>query len=81
MALWGTKDNLEGTDFSPAAPTSVVVAGTASSEFWTAQGSEFTGVPTGTTILLGTEPGEDGFASNRITTSSRPSPLWQNVCR
>lgn len=61
MALWGTKDNLEGTDFSPAAPTSVVVAGTASSEFWTAQGSEFTGVPTGTTILLGTEPGEDGF--------------------
>ena len=61
MALWGNKDNLVGADFSPAAPTSVVVAGTASSEFWTAQGSEFTGVPTGTTILLGTEPGEEGF--------------------
>lgn len=61
MALWGTKDNLVGGDFTPAAPTSVVVAGTASSEFWTAQGSEFSGVPTGTTILLGTEPGEDGF--------------------
>jgi len=61
MALWGNKDNLVGGDFTPAAPTSVDVVGTASSEFWTAQGTEFTGVPTGTTILLGTEPGEEGF--------------------
>ena len=61
MALWGNQDNLVGGDFSPAAPTSVVVVGTASSDFWTAEGSTFTGVPTGTTILLGTEPGEDGF--------------------
>ena len=63
MALWGTKDNLEGGDFTPAAPTSVLVVGTASSDFWTAdaQGGTFVGVATGTTILLGTEPGEDGF--------------------
>ena len=61
MALWGNQDNLVGGDFSPAAPTSVVVVGTASSDFWTAEGTTFIGVPTGTTILLGTEPGEDGF--------------------
>lgn len=63
MALWGTKDNLVGGDYTPAAPTSVLVVGTASSDFWTAdaQGGTFVGVATGTTILLGTEPGEDGF--------------------
>ncbi len=61
MALWGNQDNLVGGDFTPTAPTSVEVVGTASSEFWTAEGTTFTGVPTGTTILLGTEPGEDGF--------------------
>ena len=52
MALWGNQDNLVGGDFSPAAPLSVTVVGTASSEFWTAEGTTFTGVPTGTTILL-----------------------------
>ena len=55
MALWGNLDNITG------APTSVDVVGTASSEFWTAAGSGLSGIATGTTILLGTEPGEDGF--------------------
>ncbi len=66
MALWGNQDNLVGGDFSPAAPTSVVVVGTASSDFWTAEGTTFAGVPTGTTILLGTDPGEDGFGEGRL---------------
>ena len=55
MALWGNLDNITG------APTSVNVVGTASSEFWTAQAGGLSGIATGTTILLGTEPGEDGF--------------------
>ena len=63
MALWGNNDNLVGGDFTPAAPTSVVIVGTASSDFWTAdaQGGTFEGVPTGTTILL--TDGDDGFAT------------------
>jgi hypothetical protein len=61
MALWGNQDNLVGADYSPAAPDSVIVVGTASSDFWTAEGTSFVGVPTGTAILLGAEAGEDGF--------------------
>lgn len=55
MALWGNLDNITG------APTSVNVVGTASSDFWTAQAAGLSGIATGTTILLGAEPGEDGF--------------------
>lgn len=55
MALWGNLDNITG------APTSVNVVGTASSDFWTAQAVGLSSIATGTTILLGTEPGEDGF--------------------
>jgi hypothetical protein len=55
MALWGNLDNITG------APTTVNVVGTASSDFWTAQAAGLSGIATGTTILLGTEPGEDGF--------------------
>jgi len=55
MALWGNLDNIT------SAPTSVKVVGTASSDFWTAEAAGLSGIATGTTILLGTEPGEDGF--------------------
>lgn len=56
MALWGK------SDFLALTPNSVDVVGTASSEFWTVTGASLeANVPTGTTILLGTEPGEDGF--------------------
>lgn len=59
MALWGNSDLLT----LPGAPASVTVVGTASSEFWTAEGGAGfeAAVPTGTTILLGTEAGEEGF--------------------
>ena len=54
MALWGNKDNLQG-------PSPVDIVGSASSEFWTASATGLSTITTGTTILLGTEPGEDGF--------------------
>jgi hypothetical protein len=60
MALWGNSDNL----VIAGAPSSVDVVGTASSDFWTAAGTDINLVPTGTTILLdllGGEPGVDGF--------------------
>lgn len=60
MALWGISDFLT----IPGAPGTVDVVGTASSEFWTVSGGGLeANVPTGTTILLGTEAGEDGFAT------------------
>ena len=60
MALWGNSDLLT----LPGAPASVTVVGTASSDFWTVEGADLEAtVPTGTTILLGTEPGEEGFVT------------------
>ena len=60
MALWGNSDDL----VIAGAPSSVDVVGTASSDFWTAEGTDINLVPTGTTILLnllGGESGEEGF--------------------
>jgi len=65
MALWGNRDDLVSTDFTPAAPAQVNIVGTASSEFWTAEavGGSFAGVSTGTTLVLGDSPvGSGGFA-------------------
>ena len=58
MSLWGNSDNLT----IPGAPTSVTIVGTASSEFWTAVGGGVTLVPSGTTMILGTLPGDAGMA-------------------
>lgn len=58
MSLWGNSDNLT----IPGAPTSVDIVGTASSEFWTAVGGGVTLVPSGTTMILGTLPGDAGMA-------------------
>jgi len=60
MALWGNSDDL----VIAGAPSSVDVVGTASSDFWTAEGTDIDLVPVGTTILLsllGGTPGDDGF--------------------
>lgn len=55
MALWGNKDNLQG-------PSPVVIAGTASSEFWTATATGIgTLADTGITMVLGAN-GSAGFA-------------------
>lgn len=63
MALWGNRDDLVSTDFTPTAPTAVTIVGTASSEFWTAEADNgsFAGVSTGTSILL--DNGAAGFAT------------------
>lgn len=54
MALWGNKDNLQG-------PTPVTIAGTASSEFWTATAAGIgTLADTGLTAVLGPN-GSAGF--------------------
>ena len=58
MSLWGNSDNLT----IPGAPTSVTIVGSASSEFWTAVGGGVTLVPSGTTMILGTLPGDAGMA-------------------
>ena len=71
MALWGNSDNLS----LPAAPTSVTVVGTASSEFWTVEGADLQAeVPTGTTLVLGLQ-GVGGF----LTIESYLSPTLARV--
>ena len=66
MALWGNVENL----VIPSAPTSVTIAGTASSEFWTATAddNDFTAVESGTTILL--DNGDEGFVVVQALLSS-----------
>ena len=60
MSLWGNSDNLDAVALGY--PTSVDIVGTASSEFWTAAGLGITLVPSGTTMILGTLPGDAGMA-------------------
>ena len=64
MSLWGIQDNKTG-------PLSVTVVGTASSEFWTADGgTDFVaaGINTGDTIIL------DGGASGFVTIEAFITP-------
>ena len=49
MSLWGNTDNLAVGGVSG----NVVIAGTATSEFWTATVTGAENIPTGTAIVLG----------------------------
>ena len=60
MSLWGNSDNLDAVALGY--PTSVEIVGTASSEFWTAVGAAASTIPTGTTMILGSLPGDSGMA-------------------
>ena len=77
MSLWSNSDNL-----GAIGPLSVTIAGTASSEFWTASATGITTVPTGTTMVLGQNPiGSAGFAVIEAPLVDENGQLVPNVVK